>query len=298
MKIALIGKFSLMHDEEYIACSFEKLGHEVVRIEQAFQPRTAMQVIEDEMPDIVIWGKLNYREHTKFFIKMLKDMGIKTVCWLFDLYFDYHREFMVSSAPYFKADLVVTTDDGHENRWKDLKINHKCVRQGIYDDGCFLMPFQEPIHAVVFVGSDNPVFPERKRIMWKLDKDFDFKWYGKRDTNEVRGTELNELFSKSKVVVGDSFYSPYYWSNRIVETLGRGGFLIHQEVEGLKEEYPDLVTYKRGDYDDLKAKIQYYLEHEDERREIIRKNFELVKSRYTMDKKCQELLTCLNLSTN
>jgi spore maturation protein CgeB len=78
-----------------------------------------------------------------------------------------------------------------------------------------------------------------------------------------------------------------------VETLGRGGFLIHQEVDGLKEEYPHLVTYKRGDLNDLKEKIDYYIEHEDERKALVVKNYEWVRDNYTMDKKCAELLSKL-----
>ncbi len=129
--------------------------------------------------------------------------------------------------------------------------------------------------------------------MDKLSLDYNFKWFGRYSTNEIRGLPLNELYSQTKIVVGDSVYSPHYWSNRVVETLGRGGFLIHREVEGLKEVYPDLVTYD-GTYDDLMKKIDYYLAHEDERREIIKKNFERVRDYYTMDKQCQKLLNYIS----
>lgn len=290
MKIAYIGKFRNLHDEEYIARSFEKLGNEVVRIEQSMHPRDSMRVIETERPDMVIWGKLNYRDHTALFIKRLKDMGIVTVCWLFDLYFDYTRENLVGKAAYFSADFVFTTDGGHEERWKEKNIRHACVRQGIYDDECVIYPPGRKSRDIVFVGSENLAYPERTATVRRLSEDFGLEWYGRRDTDEVRGLDLNQLYSESKIVVGDSFYSPNYWSNRVVETLGRGGFLIHQEVDGLKEEYPDLVTYERGNYEDLREKIGYYLEHDDERTEIVRRNYELVKSRYTMDRKCQELL--------
>jgi spore maturation protein CgeB len=94
--------------------------------------------------------------------------------------------------------------------------------------------------------------------------------------------------------VGDSVYSPYYWSNRVVETLGRGGFLIHQDVPGLKEEFPFLVTYTKGDIVELKDLVEYYLVHEEERQDILKKNFEWVRERYTMKHKCQEILNIIS----
>ena len=130
----------------------------------------------------------------------------------------------------------------------------------------------------------------------QLAKMYNFKWFGRKNTDELRGENLNEIYAKTKIVVGDSVYSPYYWSNRVVETLGRGGFLIHRDVPGIKEEYPDLVTYD-GTMEDLLKKIDYYLSHEEERQEIIRKNFEHVRDHYTMDKKCEELITWLNQLT-
>lgn len=288
MRIAVIGKFKKVHDEEYIARSFEMLGHEILRVSGEMNLEDALGQIIEFRPRLVIYFKLNNPGNITDFLSGLKAFNIKSICWVFDLYFDYPREFRLK-GPQFKADCVFSTDSGHDNKFKELGINHNCVRQGIYRDECYLLPPDSP-RGVVFVGSANPHYPERTCLMERLAEDFEFTWYGKKDTDAVRGDKLNELFSKSKIVVGDSVYSPNYWSNRIVETLGRGGFLIHRDVPGLKEEYPYLVTYN-GTYQDLKSKIQYYLTHEDERREIVRKNFDWVKDRYTMDKKCAELLT-------
>lgn len=283
-KIAYIGKFKKLWDEEYIAQSFEELGHEVVRIDETSDDITG-QILESK-PDFVLFAKLNTREALTIITNM-KMHGIPTICWLFDLYFDYTRENQVGILPCFKAQVVITTDNGHHDRWLDKGINHFCVRQGIYKPECYTLKANKE-YDLVFIGSDNPSNKERNEILNKLDKDFTLTWIGKKDTNEARSTKLNEIFAKSKVIVGDSVYSPHYWSNRIVETLGRGGFLIHREVEGLKEEYPYLVTYT--DYEDLKSKISYYIEHDKEREEIIQKNFEWVRDNYTCDKKCSQVI--------
>ncbi len=192
----------------------------------------------------------------------------KTVCWLFDLYFNYHREHRVKNDNYFKADYVFTTDGGNDHRFKELGINHKLLRQGIRDEECMLL--EDRPDGVIFVGSDNPVYPYRQKMLGEMIRDFNLKWYGRGDTDEIRGMDLNKLFAKTKIVIGDAVYSPYYWSNRVVETLGRGGFLIHPDVEGIKEEYPYLVTYERNNIQDLKDKVMYYLEHEQERKELVK----------------------------
>lgn len=282
MKIAFIGKFTKLHDEEYIAQSFESLGHEVTRLKPNINP-------------IDLQRHLSYKYDMLLYCKW-DNPGIKintkTVCWLFDLYFDYAREYQVNIRNFFKSQYVFTTDGGHGDKWKQYGINHQCLRQGIFKDECFIKE-SEPIYDVVFVGSESPLYLERNQIMEWASKNYSFRWFGKKNTDEVRGTQLNDLYAKAKIVIGNSYYSPYYWSNRVVETLGRGGFLIHQEVEGIKEEYPYLVTYKRGDLKDLKSKIDYYLSHDEEREDIRKKNFEWVKERYTMDKKCAELIAKL-----
>lgn len=290
MKIGLIGKFNKMHDEEYIARSLEMLGNDVIRINQTPDQGLIHRKIVLCRPELLIFTKWQTDKLGKDALERSKEWGMKTVCWLFDLYWDYEREYRIKNASYFRADYVFTTDGGHEGKWKEVGINHHCVRQGIYDKECFLLPPHNP-EGIVFVGSENAFNLERNIMIDKVKTHYglDFKWYGKHNTDHVRGTNLNELYRRAKIVIGDSVYSPYYWSNRVVETLGRGGFLIHKDVPGLKEEYPDLVTYD-GTFEDLKEKIDYYMAHEEERLEIINKNFNHVKNNYTMDKKCKELL--------
>jgi len=292
-KIAIIGKFTNIFDEEYIARSFEMLGCHVDRIPQHLQWFDIKTALEKSKPDILLFTKWNWPNELDQTLIYLKRMGTKLVSWLFDIYFDYPREYQIRNAKFFKADYVFTTDNGHNHRWPAMGINHHCIRQGIFAEECYMADRATYKYDVVFIGSENPMFMQRNEILYKLDKDFKFTWFGRKNTAEKRSHDLNRLFAETKIVVGDSYPSPRYWSNRIVETLGRGGFLIHREVEGLKEEYPHLVTYN-GTYEDLKKKISYYLEHDKEREEIIIKNFNHVKDNFTMDKKCKQLLQWVN----
>lgn len=290
MKIAIIGKFAKLYDEEYIARSFEALGHEILRLPDNYGLRPIFERIKAFKPELVMFTKLEVPEDGLMFIKLMREAKIATVCWLFDLYWGYPREHRIASQACFRADYVFTTDGGNQEKWQKAHINHQCVRQGIYKDECFMVPLDNP-HGVVFVGGSNPVYPQRQKFVSFIEKSYqDFRWFGKKFTDELRGTKLNDLYSTAKIVVGDSVYSPNYWSNRVVETLGRGGFLIHQDVPGLTDEFPHIVTYRKGEYGDLRKKIDYYLNHEKERLQIVKKNFEWVKQNYTMEKKCAELL--------
>lgn len=293
MKIAYIGKFQRMDDEEYIALGFEKIGCEVVRIEDR-SPDICYE-LDKAKPDLVLWAKLRV-DNPAVVVAHCKKKGYKTACWVFDLYIGYHRENQLTAHPAFKADYVFTTDGGHQKEFEALGINHFCVRQGIANSECYLEPLSDTQkdrpQGVVFVGTDNPLNTYRTDMISEVRKYVpSLKWIGRADPSEMRGTDLNKLYAKTQVAVGDSVYSPYYWSNRIVETLGRGGFLIHPDVPGLKEEYPHLVTYPRGDWVRMKNTVCYYLMYEDKRRELVQKNFEWVRDNYTVDKKCAELLS-------
>lgn len=290
-RIAFIGKFKRLHDEEYIALSFEQIGCEVLRIEESLLTFQILGIIEEFKPDFVLWAKLSISQPEIVREALRK---YKTVCWIFDLYMGYSREYRLYTHPAFTADYLVSTDGGHQDKFKEKGFNHFCVRQGILKDECVMFEGKQQ-DTIVFVGSNNALNTDRIKKISFIEQEYGdkFKWYGKKDTNELRGLDLNRIFADNKIIIGDSVYSPFYWSNRIVETLGRGGFLIHREVEGLKEEYPYLVTYD-GTNEDLKSKIDYYLTHEEERQEIIKNNFEWVRDNYTMDKQCQKLLNYIS----
>lgn len=308
VRICYIGKFQRLHDEEYIAQSFESIGCRVDRVEiTRYKLQQIWSHIMVTKPDLVLFAKFPYEpggnalpapnQQCVKFIEDLRAAGIKTATWIFDIYWDSYRRQLLRIKAFFLTDYVFTTDGGHAKEWKSMGVFHRCVRQGIFKPECRLLPEKDP-EGIVFIGDNNIFNVERVAQLEAVQARYgqQFHWYGQKDPNEIRGMELNELYARSKIVIGDSIHSPQYWSNRVVETLGRGGFLIHQEVPGLSEEYPHLVTYPRGDIPALLEKIEYYLTHETERRAIVRKNFEWVRDRYTCDKKCAQLLSFLGYS--
>ncbi|MCP4648178.1 MAG: glycosyltransferase, partial [bacterium] len=86
-------------------------------------------------------------------------------------------------------------------------------------------------------------------------------------------------------------------SNRLFESLAAGGALmLHQEVPGMEE----LIGFKDGehyvkwtDFDDLKEKIAYYLNHEDERQKIADAGTRECRENHSFDKRVEELFEIL-----
>jgi hypothetical protein len=134
--------------------------------------------------------------------------------------------------------------------------------------------------------------------------------YGKRflhvggdgDTGTIRGEKLNRIYAKSKIAIGDSlnlnFDYPYYTSDRLFESTGRGGFTIYPRIKGLEEYFKDgneIVFYEHGNLKDLKNKIDYYLEHDDEREAIRIAGHERTKKEHTYIHRWQQILKELDI---
>ena len=299
-KIVYIGSFFNLWDEEGNAQAFESLGHKVFRFqEDEIDHIKALNEIEKINPDLVVHSKLKIKVGRDQLMAQLRKK-YPTVYWSFDLYLGYHRDRLVGTDPLFKSKYVMTPDGGHDEVWKKRGINHKLLRQGICKDFCYKGKVRsEYKYDVVFVGTENRLWIDRTLLCSALQmSNFRFKWFGQFNTLQVRGHNLNDLYASAKIVVGDSVYSPYYWSNRIYETLGRGGFLIHLDIPGLRDEYKayeHFIPYKLGNLRGLTEKIEYYLKHPEERARIASQAQEWTIKNHTLERRCEQLFKYIGL---
>lgn len=294
-RIIYIGNFKEFYaTENYIAFAFEKLGFEVIRVPQDRIPnaKVVLNAVFKYKPEFVMFSKWGNARET---IALLRQNKILTVGWIFDLYFGLPSEFgqrNINNGS-FQCDICFVTDGGNDRVFKEHGINAKLLRQGIHTPEA-KEGTRSPHEPIIFLGTYN--YEKRKALVDFLKKNYqdDFVVYGQGgDKQPVRGMKLNDVLASAKIVVGDSVPADYYWSNRIYEVLGRGGFLIHPEIKGLDEEIKPgkhFVPFKHGDFADLKNKIQYYLEHDEEREAIRRAGHLYVKSKYTYTDRCRELL--------
>lgn len=328
MKILYIGNFTQAHcTEVHLAATLENLGHEVIRAqENEWSGSMLTGVIGTGEIDMLLftrtWGSLLTLDH----LALLREHKIPSVSYHLDLYVGLERKYLhegksldqiLRTDPFWRTDFVFTPDgDPHSAEiFKENGVKHYFMRPGVFKPECYMAPYEAdhdgtriPRYDALFVGGgDRPGSPHayghpewnyrNELIAWLYDT------YGEQFTKfghpqeTIRNAELNQLYAYSKVVVGDSvcidFNHEYYWSDRVCETLGRGGFLIHPWIKGMDEEFIDgehLVYYKFGDFDDLKAKIDYYLEHDEERERIRKAGHEFVKEHATYNDRLSQML--------
>lgn len=297
--ILYIGDFQATYStERYIAHALKELGYNVVakQVSEFLISNNIEQVIDDLKSlgtILVLFSKAAPMGTPDIFIQKLREAGIPTATWLFDLYFDLPgvdrlRKLQMKICPY-NVDTIFSTDGGHDEKWLELGITHKVLRQGIHEPEAILYD-REKTKDVIFVGGD--AFFTRGKMLQGLRSKYNFEWWGQRH-NPIRGLPLNELYASSKIAVGDSQAWPKYWSNRVYETLGRGGFLLHPATEGLSEEFTDgvhMVFYERGNEEQLHKLIDYYLKNDKEREKIRKAGFEHVKKHFTYKHRCIELM--------
>lgn len=220
--------------------------------------------------------------------KVLAAKKVPIVSVHLDLYIGLFRGEDLKNDPFFQSDYVFSADGGHQEEFKKLGINHLFFPPAILHTSCYLGEPQNRFkYDVAFVGSYryHSEWPYRPYLINWLKNTYGARFRLFPDNEPaIRGAELNNLYNSVKVVVGDSTYSPCYWSDRIPETVGRGGFLIHPRVPGLEDQfeyYKHLIPYNIGDMDGLKQIIDYYLENDEEREKIRLAGMEYVKTNHT-----------------
>ena len=284
--------------EVHIKQSFETLGYTVIPVqEDSIDTLLLALAIEEHRPGFLLYTKT---WNNAIDWKLIK-RKVFTVSWTLDLYHDIGRKTELDNNPFFHTHLVLSPDGGHDKEFKAHKINHRYLKPGVFDKECYLgKQIEEYTYDVIFVGSYLQYHQEwthRKDLIdylrWTYRNRFDF--FPKQIP--IRGDELNNLYASAKIVIGDSLYSPHYWSDRVYETIGRGGFMIHPKIEGLEEEFEygkHLIGYNYYDFEGLKKKIDYYLKHTDEREEIRLAGHNMVKEKCTYVVRCKEALAIIN----
>ena len=101
--------------------------------------------------------------------------------------------------------------------------------------------------TIAFVGSHDGGYHQehqhRHELVGWLRTNYrnDCRFFPEPGQHAVRGQDLQDLCASVDVVIGDSCFAgtglPNYWSDRIPETLGRGGLLVHPYVPGLEDHF-------------------------------------------------------------
>lgn len=333
MRIVFLGNFQVDYSSEtHHKKSLEALGHEVIALQEA--QVTSEKVLEESMnSDMLVWvhthgwstpGTLGMGAVLQF----LKKANIPTVTYHLDLWFGLNRQKDLETDPIYKSIEYFFTCDKKMADWFNEETNVKGVYlpAGVFQDDMRLDLDAPKTRDVIFVGSKgyHPEWPYRPKLINWLRETYGSRFThvgGDGDTGTVRGEALTQLYNQTKVVVGDSlvlgFDYPYYWSDRLYETAGRGGFQIFPQITGIQDQYVtydfkvddggfwdqapapvELVTYPFDDFRILKERIDYYLEHDKEREEIRKNAYERTLRDHTYLSRWQTILDTIERDKN
>ena len=291
MKVYYFGNFQKNRTEYWIAEALQKkvtLKRGNLKKLNSKEYAEIVLDVKNFNPDVVLFGKVQQGTPVGEAFRTINKL-YPTVSWVFDLYFDLPKGLTRrTNELHFQADLVLTTDGGHKEEWKKEGIKHKTLRQGIYMPEHKLYK-RRKVRDLLFVGG---IYNAQRASFFEEMKFL----YGDRllmvgDQEQIRGPELNKLIAESKIIIGDSAPSDNYWSNRLYEMTGRGGFLLFPEIKGLSREFKksEVPTYEWNNPFSLIEKIEYYLKNEKEREKVRAAGFTRC-GQYTYDNRVKELI--------
>lgn len=308
--LVMIGNFAPTSTETQLAAALHKINVSLALFQIGMYSSSEMlQKIFHVKPFVVMVVRtqgrplLRTEDDDKAFMRLLKDHNIMTIHYHLDLFIGIERETTLTE-PCFNVTYMCSADGNLKtaHTMKDkYGIEHIYCKPGIASEFVYQAPSVLRDIDVLFVGnvsSYHKDWPYRQELHKFLTQTYKETYTAIE--HGIRGHDLNMLISRAKVIIGDTlclgFQCDHYWSDRVYEILGRGGFMIHPYIPGLDEEFADekhIVYYQYGNFDDLQRKIDFYLKHPDLRDGIQRLAVEYVRSACTYEHRMQSLLSFL-----
>lgn len=308
MRIVYVGNFGAPHStENHVWQALSACGHDVTPVQEQFADWRDLPAQADGH-DLVLWTHTkDYGPHETWADqrRFLADCPVPVVGYHLDLWFGLRRKRLVAEEPYFKVDMLVTADGGHQAEFEAAGVNHRWMPPAVSEFECVGGDVcGEYLSSVVFVGSHqagyHPESRHRAALVRHLQRRADVSFWPRPGQPAVRGKDLRDLYASAGMAVGDSCLAgtglARYWSDRIPETMGRGCLLIHPWVEGLDEHYEPgkhLLTWHAGNWRDLDEIIDHYKTHPDEAAYIAAAGREHTLANHTYTTRMRQLETLL-----
>lgn len=290
LRVLYLGNFQPEHStESHLRIALLANGHDVTTIQESERSsyKEAAKALTEHSFDLLLWTRTRWGWHDEpqalkdqvALLRRAKGEGLPTVAYHLDRWWGLEREHMMHEDPYFGCDIVITADGGNEARFDGAGINHVWFPPGVSaaecERGTVLASYASPF---AFVGSHDGGYhrehAHRHDLVAWLRKNHrrDCEFWPKPGQHAVRGQDLRDLYASVDVLVGDSCFAGTkhgnrYVSDRLPETLGRGGTLVHPHVPGVTDGSPwrfgptwtageHLECWTAGDWDELEALLQ------------------------------------------
>lgn len=181
-------------------------------------------------------------------VERFRKAEVPVVGYHLDRWWGLRRQSEVYGVPYFRLLDRFYVADPQVERWHDAGVSAVRLSPGVSDrnrlDGDVSTRWAG--YDVAFIGSTTGYHPEhthRHDMLEQLRRR-----YGRRFVEvpgngpAIRGDELADIYATIPVIIGDSCLVGLdaYWSDRVPETVGRGGFLVHPETHWYDEYQPGI----------------------------------------------------------
>ncbi len=294
VRAAFLGNFDAPEStENQIKWALERLGHDVVMIQEN-GPLDVKQIVRSAAgADLFFWvhthGWMAGVDMAEV-LRQIRETGTKSVSLHLDRYWGIpEREPGIGVDPFWKTDFVFTADGGNQDKFVQRGVPHYWLRPAVSE--VYIHPGTWRAKYACDVGFVGAVeyhqcYPFRPQMIRALQHRYGNEF---KVVQGVRGHELNDVYASMRVIVGDCIFagSPRYVSDRLPETTGRHGFLLHPEVEGIDNP---VATYKPQDVEDLIEKIDYWLSLKEQRNELIEHCVKYVRMNDTWTIRMAELI--------
>jgi spore maturation protein CgeB len=254
-----------------------------------------LETVRAARPDVFLCVKgVQFRPET---IRAIGRLGVTTVGYWIDDPLDHDRS-LVNAASY---DRYFTNDASSVERYREegiARIQH--LRSAADPEVFFPLPRARCKIDVAFVGTHSP---GRESVVVAL-QGFDTHVYGSaawrtapihasRVHPGVFGTRTNEVFNSARINLNVHrwFGQGSAMNLRLFEVPASRGFLLTDwvaEIDGAYRPGEHVVCWRTPE--ELRAKVAYYLAHEDERREIAARGHEHFLRHHTYAVRARELL--------
>jgi hypothetical protein len=310
VKIAYIGNFDPPYSTENdVRKAFEYLGHEVIQLQEN---RTTLQQLRNVALNsdmLLITGTYGALYTLNDFIQVMYELAkanIPTATLHLDIFWGTHREGRKWwLEPMFHTAYLFTADGDHQKEWKAFGKNHIWLPPAVRHDAAHFGK-EQPMYDcdVAFVGSNGRGYHkdvwkyrtelvDQLRIICKRNE-WTFKNPGGDSPKVDRDDKLNDFYASTKIVIGDSLClekeDSKYWSDRVPETLGRGGFLIMPQIDELERFWPELPMYPWGDWATLEIIMRQWMLWSNDREELRKTNQQITTEDHTYVNRVKTIL--------
>ena len=314
MRIAYVGNFEPAHStENEVRKALDHLGHDVWLCQEGQPDRWRELTDRAHEFDVILWTRtadlakrIPHRDQIQLLIAARR-ADVPTVAFHLDRWWglrEHGREDSVWTEPYFRCEHFFSTDGAHDVEWAVAGVNHHWMPPGVSEFECGPGTSRDEWRSDIgFLGSWRHYHGEhthrRELVEWMRATYGDrVRFFPGPGEPGIRGVDLRDLIASVKVWVGDSCLASRadggpmhsYVSDRVPEVTGRGGFLLHPQVDGVFPEQWKLLTWPMGDWDKLRDLIDRYVADDHARRAVAAANRSETLRRHTYSVRMKQVI--------